>query len=347
MASFRRLIDDFADRRLPDVPAAALSLSERLAIVGRYGDFSLAYSTAVQEGLSRFGDERGYIAYTAKMGTIFVLGDPVAAPEHREELIRRFVAVAGRPCFVQIERPTAEVLAALGYRINLMGFETSLDLAAHRFQGRRNETVRYSERWLLKNGYTIADSGHDGGQPLDVAMLSRRWREERIVRKREMAFLNRRFTIEPQPGMRRFVLYTPAGEATALLDFDPMYRDGSLHGYTTFFKRKLPQTTAHAEIGMTKYAADRFREEGVARMTLGLAPIAAIGPSGYRESVWLREFLRWAQDSALINRRIFNIKGQAAFRHRFHGEQSPYYIAFGKPMVAAQLIGFLRACKAI
>lgn len=347
MASFRRFIDTIADNRLPDIPVADLPLAERLAIVGRHGDFSLAYSTAVQEGLSRFGDERGYIAFTAKMGTVFVLGDPVAAPRHREELIRRFVAAAGRPCFVQIERPTAEVLTSLGYRINLMGFDTRFDLASHRFQGKRNETVRYSERWLSKNGYTIADSGRDGARPLDVEMLSRRWREERIVKKREMAFLNRRFTPEPQPGMRRFVLYAPAGDATALLDFDPLYRDGRLVGYTTFFKRKLPETTAHAEIGLTKHAADRFREEGIGEMTLGLSPIAGIGPSGYRESTWLRGFLKWAHDSDLINRKIFNIKGQAAFRHRFHGETSPFYIAFGKPLVAAQLIGFLRACKAI
>lgn len=348
MASFRRFIDKVADSRLPEIPVADMPLSERLAIVGRHGDFSLAYSTAVQEGLSRFGDGNGYIAFTVKMGTVFVLGDPVAAPKEREGLIRRFVAAAGRPCFVQVERPTAEVLADLGYRINLMGFDTRFDLATHRFQGKRNETVRYSERWLLKNGYRIADSGGEGeGRPLDIETLSRRWREERIVKKREMAFLNRRFTPQPQPGMRRFVLYAPTGEATALLDFDPMCRDGRLIGYTTFFKRKLPKTTPHAEIGLTKHAADRFREEGLPEMTLGLSPMAGIVPSGYRESVWLREFLRWAHDSELINRKIFNIKGQATFRQRFHGDTTPFYIAFGKPMVAMQLIGFLRACKAI
>ncbi|MGN6550827.1 MAG: phosphatidylglycerol lysyltransferase domain-containing protein [Pararhizobium sp.] len=347
MASFRRFFDTLADRRLPAIPRATLSLEERLDAVRRHGDFSIAYSSAVQNGLSYFGDARGYIAFAAKMGTIFALGDPVAAPQDRAELIRRFVAAAGRPCFVQIERQTAEVLAGLGYRLNVMGYDTCLDLAHHRFQGKHLETVRYSERWLLKNGYTIADSARDGRAALDIETLSRRWREQRIVRKREMAFLNRKFTSEPQPGMRRFVLHAPDGAATALLDFDPMYRAGRLIGYTSFFKRKLPGTTSHAEIGMTKHAADRFREEGLERLTLGLAPVAGIAPSGHRESVWLRQFLSWAQDSELINRRIFNIKGQAAFRHRFHGTTSPFYIGFGKPMVAAQLIGFLRVCKAI
>lgn len=347
MASFRRFLDSLADRRLPDVPMTNLSLDERLAAVRRHGDFSIAYSSAVQNGLSYFGDARGYIAFAAKMGTIFALGDPIASPEDRPELIHRFVKAARQPCFVQVERGTAEILAGLGYRLNLMGYDTRLDLKTHRFQGKRLETVRYSERWLLKNGYTIADSARDDRAALDIETLSRRWREGRIVKKREMAFLNRRFTPEPQVGMRRFVLHAPDGAAVALLDFDPIYRDGALIGYTTFFKRKIPGATPHAEIGMTKHAADRFRDEGLERVTLGLAPVAGIEPSGYRESVWLRQFLGWAQDSDLINRRIFNIKGQAAFRHRFHGETSPFYIAFGKPMVAGQLIGFLRVCKAI
>ena len=43
----------------------------------RGGDFSLAWSIAVQDGLEYFGDESGLIAFARKWGYVYVLGDPL------------------------------------------------------------------------------------------------------------------------------------------------------------------------------------------------------------------------------------------------------------------------------
>jgi lysylphosphatidylglycerol synthetase-like protein (DUF2156 family) len=146
--------------------------------------------------------------------------------------------------------------------------------------------------------------------------------------------------------MRRFVLFDPEGQAVALLDFDPLYEAGEPIGYTTFFKRKLPGVTPHAEVGMTKFAVDRFHDEGLGTVTLGLSPLADVGESGFRESRTLRRILQCLYGSDVVNARIFNLKGQAAFKRRFHGAEEPTYIAFRKtsPM---QLIALLRLCRAI
>lgn len=333
------------ERRTASIPAAPLSLADRLRAVALHGDFSLAYSTAVQTSLACFGDASGYIAFGRKMNGVFALGDPVAAHAERPGLIRAFVAAAGDPCFVQIGPESASTLAGLGYTVNRMGIDIRLALSAGTFAGKRNETVRYSERWLLKQGFALVDDTDAAAARDHVERISERWRATRIVRRREMQFLNRPFRAVLGPGMRRFMLLDPAGEPAALLDLDPIHRDGKVSGYTTSFKRKLPGVTAHAEIGLTKFAADRVRDEGMRFMTLGLSPLAAIEPVAFKESALLRRTLGTLYGSPWINRRIFNLQGQAAFKRRFHGAEEPVYIAFRR-LSAIQMLGLLRLCKA-
>ncbi|MDO9414722.1 phosphatidylglycerol lysyltransferase domain-containing protein [Pararhizobium sp.] len=344
MPNFRKMLDRLLDSYLPKFPPFAPDLNEKLALCQRYGDFSLAYSTAVQPDLHYFGDADGYIAYATKMGHTFVLGDPVAAPERREDYIRRFVALAGGACFVQIGTDTARVLATLGYKINQMGVDTTLPLDANSFAGKRNETVRYSEKWLLKKDYRLLECDGSVAAAEQVQAISNNWRSGRIVKRREMRFLNRPFELELAPHMRRFIVVDPGGQPVALLDFDPIFRDGTAVGYTTAFKRKLTGTTPHAEVGLTKYAADRFREEGRSHVTFGLSPLAAVEPSGYAESRIWRNCLQRAFRSKQVNARIFNLQGQAAFKRRFHGQEEPTYIAFrrGSPFKVWALLRLLK-----
>ena len=342
----RRLIDSVWDRRLAKVPLLALSEAEKLAICQNHGDFSLAYSTAVQEGLKHFGDSRGYLAYATKMGHTFVLGDPVAPKAERRRYIEDFLAASGSPCFVQIGAETASVLAEHGYRINHMGVDTVLAFERHSFAGKRNETLRYSERWLLKQGYSLAECDGSRADAAELDALSRSWRAERIVSRREMCFLNRPFLARLAAGMRRFVLTSPLGQTVAVLDFDPIHTDGAVTGYTTAFKRKLPGTTPHAEIGLTKFAADRFREEGRSHVTLGLSPLAALGESGHAESRIWRKLFEFAYLSKSVNSRIFNLQGQAAFKRRFHGEEVATYIAF-KRRTPVEMLALLRLLKTL
>lgn len=340
------MLDAFLDSRLPDTPVFEPDLPSRLLLCRQFGDFSLAYSTAVQPDLRYFGDSNGYIAFATKMGHTFVLGDPVASPQSRPAYIERFVASANRPCFVQIGHETASVLAGLGYRINQMGVDTKLSLDTHAFSGKRNETVRYSEKWLYKKDYQIVECDGTIADSARVEHISQNWRAGRIVRRREMRFLNRPFNSQLFPHMRRFLVLNPEGLTTALLDFDPIFKDGDVVGYTTAFKRKLAGTTPHAEIGLTKFAADRFRQEGLSHLTLGLSPLAALATSGFSESKIWRGFFERAYRSRMVNERIFNLQGQAAFKRRFHGEELNTYIAFkrGSPL---EMLALLRLLKTL
>ena len=346
MPSFKKMLDSLLEARLPETPLFEPDLATRLALCGKHGDFSLAYSTAVQPGLRYYGDEDGYIAFASKMGHIFVLGDPVVSPVRRADYIRRFVAMTHRPCFVQIGRETAALLSDMGYLINEMGVETRLSFPAHSFAGKRNETVRYSEKWLLRKGYRILECDGTVADTERVREISSNWRAGRIVSRREMRFLNRPFRAQLAPEMRRFMIVDAGGHALAVLDFDPICQGGEVIGYTAAFKRKLVGTTPHAEVGLTKFAVDRFREEGRTHVMLGLSPLAAIAASGFTESrIWRMCFER-AYRSPRINRKVFNLQGQAAFKRRFHGEEVATYIAIkrGGPL---EMLALLRLLKTL
>jgi lysylphosphatidylglycerol synthetase-like protein (DUF2156 family) len=345
MAPLRIYFDRLLDAVAPKVPRRELTDEERLGLVRRHGDFSLAYSTAVQQKLSYFSDGDGYIAFGTKMSRHFALGDPVADPADRPAYIKRFVEVARDPWFVQIGADTAKVLAGLGYHVNRLGIDTRLHLPEHDFSGKRNETVRYSERWLARKGFVFAEG--TGDMLLDeIKQLSVEWRKRRIIKRWEMGFLNRRFSIQPGGDMRRFLLHSPEGRLVAILDFDPLFRDGKVFGYTTSFKRKQTDATPHAEVGLTKFAVDRFREEGISVVALGLSPLLDIERSGFAESDFWRNTFRRAYDSPWVNRSRFNLQGQAAFKRRFHGVEEPTYIAFRKGTFV-EMLGLLRLIKAV
>ncbi|UVK42705.1 DUF2156 domain-containing protein [Mesorhizobium sp. AR07] len=345
MPSLRIYFDKILEAAAPKVARQALTHVERLALVRRHGDFSLAYSTAVQGKLSYFGDADGYIAFGSKMKQHFALGDPVADPMLRPDYIRRFVETAGSPWFVQIGEETARVLAELGYKVNRLGIDTRLTLPDHDFSGKRNETVRYSERWLLKKGFSF-DEDKRTIHLDEIARLSENWRGDRIVKRWEMGFLNRPFADHVGTDMRRFVLHGPDGGLVALLDFDPLFRNGKVIGYTTAFKRKHIDASPHAEIGLTKFAVDRFREQDISVVTLGLSPMLDVGPSGFAESDFWRNAFQRAYSSPWVNRRRFNLQGQAAFKRRFHGVEEPVYIAF-REGTYFEMLGLLRLLKAI
>ncbi|KQS64084.1 hypothetical protein ASG39_12935 [Rhizobium sp. Leaf371] len=346
MSSLRKRMDAILNARLPQLPAAALDAPARLELLRKYGDFSVAYSTYAQPDLQYFGDAEGYIAYATKMGHTFVLGDPVADPARRADYIRRFVAASNAPCFVQTSRETAAVLETLGYRINHMGVDTKLSLDTHSFSGKRNETIRYSERWLLKKNYRLIECDGSIADAQKVRDISSNWRSGRIVSRREMRFLNRPFGVQLAPFMRRFLIIDPDGHPVAVLDFDPIFRTGEVIGYTVAFKRKLAGTTPHAEIGLTKFATDRFAAEGRAIVTFGLSPLAAITESGFLESRIWRSLFERAFHSKRVNARIFNLQGQAAFKRRFHGEEIPTYIGF-KRRTPLEILSLLRLLKTL
>lgn len=323
------------------------SLETRLALLRQHGRFTLAYSATFQDGLEHFGDERGFIAFKKVGGTVLVLSDPIAPPVEWPALIDRFRAEHKDACFWQVSRPMAEILAQRKFFVNEMGTETRLDLATYNFDGKEKRNLRMATNRMQKRGYvtrecTMAELNAD-----DVQNLSEAWRKTRTIKHHEVVFLNRPFSLGDETDVRRFFTFDQQGKLVALGFFDPVYENGEVVGYSTSFKRRLPEADLKAGQAITRVAIEQFKREGRKFVFLGLAPLADISDKDFRCNRLVSLWFRFGFRNALFNRYIYNLQGHAEHKREFRGVSEQTYYASDKTMALPRLIKLMFACNVL
>ncbi|MDF1609531.1 phosphatidylglycerol lysyltransferase domain-containing protein [Hoeflea sp. YIM 152468] len=352
MGKARVLIDAWLDRNLPVLPDPKLDRAARIALVRQYGDFSTAWLSAVQPGLRYFGGPAGYLAYGMKMGQVIALGDPVAAPDAKVKLLADFLALAPCSMFVEISVSTALALQTMGRQVALFGFDTELELTPETFSGSMMKSIRYRESWNKTQGFSIKEIKSPDEACALAGQFNEAWRKTRVVGRREMGFINRQLDFgQHDDPVRRFFLFDKDGAPEAFIVFEPMFRHGRLSGYVTALKRRKPTASAYAEMGLTKSCADIFQAEQIEVLSLGLAPLAGwdnhqAGHDFNQNRLFCR-LLEMIGTARISNGRLFNFRNQAAFKRRFHGAETPRYIAHkpGFPVVAT--LAFARLTRMI
>lgn len=342
----RRLVTQtrWASEQKLNQGAEAFPLAERRRLLEAYGNFTLAYSTAVQPLLKYFGDAAGYIAYRQRWGVTFVLGDPLVDESKRDHLLRAFVAEHPNPVFCQVSRSTAESLSGMGFLINEFGVDTQLLLDNYSLAGKENEWLRYASNWVHRRGYQIQEADFDTIDANEIEALSEAWRKTRTVKRKEVRFLNRPIVLEPEPDVRRFFLRNPAGKLEAFVFFDPLYSAGNVTGYVTSFKRRHPESTQYSEQAIMKSAIEQFKAEGVGEIRLGLSPLAWIGAPSFDESWFASKLFRTMFGSRLVNRYAYNLAGHAEYKRRFRGVEEQTYYACRSRVPLRSLVGLVGLC---
>jgi len=304
-----------------------VELGDRVAAFEQHGGFSMAWSTVVQPLLSHFGDRNGYIAYRTRWNQTIALGDPVCGSGNVESLLTDFVQKHRRPSFVQISAQTAELLSRHNYRINQIGLDTTIHLPAYDFKGKHKEWLRYADNWTTRRGFEVRECTFDEISDTEVESVSEAWRKTRTVKRKEVRFLNRPIVLKDEPNVRKFFLFDPEGNIVAFVFLDPLFRDGSIVGYVTSIKRRLPDAPIYGEQAIMKKIIEQLKAEGIGELKLGLSPCASIGPSSWSENRWMRKLFQWAYDSPMVNRRAYNLVGHADYKRRFRGEEETVYLA--------------------
>lgn len=320
----------------------SLTLEDRLRLCRQYGDFTLAYSTAVQEGLLHFGDERGYLAYGKKWSYAFVLGDPVAPQERWPSLIEEFLALHGKCVFVQASTDLGAILEQQGFFVNEMGVDTRLDLSQYDFDGKKKEWLRYAANWIESHDYTIAELRSDEVSREQVEDVSAEWKKGKTVKKREVGFLNRPVVYEDEPDVRKFYLRDRNGRVEAYLFFDPLYREGKVIGYCTCIKRRRPDAPTYAEAALMKDAIEKFHAEGCETLTLGLSPLAGVENKRFKHNPFLHWSFRAGLKARWINRWIYPLANHARYKQRFRGTEEPTHYASQVVFNDLRIIAMLR-----
>lgn len=319
----------------------------RLALVREYGDFTQAYSTAVQPGLSYFWHKDCYLAFAKNWGVHCVLADPVGPAELHRPLLEEFVAAHPKNCFWQIGRGTAAILESLGFWINEMGCDTRLELADYRFSGKKKERLRHATNWLAKHGFEVREGTY--AEDVDVQSiieLSEAWFDSRRSRK-AVYFFNRPPVFEDETDVRKFFLFSPENNPVAFICFDPIYSAGRVIGHSPSVKRRLPDAPLRAEEGIMKVAIEQFQADGLDRVMLGLSPLAGIEDREFRSNPlihfsWSRGVNAW-----WVNKYFYNLAGHADFKRRFDGVEEQTYYASNCLLNDFRVIASLRLAGAL
>ena len=329
---------------------SSIDREQRVRLLRKFGDFSIAYSTAVQPLMLHHGDENGYIAYRSRFGVTIALGDPVVRSENRAELIKQCVADLQQPVFCQVSLPTAEVLSRLGYYVNEFGVDTRLDLDEFTFDGKEKEWLRYASNWIKRRDYRVIESNFGAestGLPIDVDRveeISEAWRRTRTIKRKEVRFLNRPIVLEPEQDVRRFFLVDSAQQLLAFVFLDPLYRDGEIAGYVTSFKRRHPDAPLYAEQAIMKAIIESLKAEQIPKLMLGLSPMAWLGEPTFRHSWFTRRVFGCLFHSRLINQSAYNLHGHAVYKRRFRGHEQKVYFASKNKITIRQLTALVGLC---
>jgi lysylphosphatidylglycerol synthetase-like protein (DUF2156 family) len=329
-------------------PQSALVAGTELALnharhLRQHGRFTLAYSL-FQPGLNYFETERGLIAYETRFRCkTIVLADPLAAPENTAEVLDDFLAVHPRPFFCGISRPTAELLAQRGFNVNEMGQDVRIHMPTYTLDGPKKQTIRQAWNKFQRENWTVEEWSHGEHNAAEIARdITAEWRATRTVKDAEMRFLTRPIVYEPEQDVRKFFVKNSAGKVVAFYYFDPIYENGRVVGYSTSFKRRLPEAMTGMEEAINVWAIKKFAAEGLTWLHLGLIPLYRVEePPAFKHS--------WVIRSDMISAKkygdgvYFNLGGQADFKHRFRGEEVPMYVATRRQLDVLGVYGVLGA----
>src|ERR1700681_2946927 len=331
----------------PGPAMSAVPVDLRIPLLRQYGTFTQAYSATFQPALIHFGDAHGFQAYRMVGRTAFALADPITAPENRRDLLARFVAKCDDVCFVQASRPTAEILASLGFMVNEMGTETRIDLGAFRFEGRKQRTFRRAINRIGGSGYVTREcSAAELGETI-IKAVSDRWRRTRPIGHREVAFMTRPIVHIDEIDVRKFFSFDATGKLVAFGFFDPIYDRGRVVGYLDAFRRRLPEADPLINYAITRHAIETFQSEGRKWLFLGLSPFADIEDKEFQKNWLVRRAFRFIYENTLYNRFFYAVKGLAAHKREYGGVTEQTYFAFNTLPALPRLIKVLRACEVI
>jgi phosphatidylglycerol lysyltransferase len=325
-----------------DLPEAT-----RRALLHQHGNFVLAYSAAFQPGLSYFGDRDGFLSYKMVGRTAFVLSNPLADATRCQALLEQFIATKKDVCFAQVSRPIAEILSRLGFYVNEMGIETSLDLQTFDFHGPSKRNFRTAVRRFEAGGYTARESSVAALDPDQSHAVSEQWRRTRTTKRHELAFLVRPVVLGDEPDVRKFFIFEPSGKPVAFAFFDPVYENGVLTGYLSSTRRRLPEIEPLAGYCLLHSAIEKFKAEGVRSLHLGLSPFHAIHDKNFNKNWLARRSFRFVYTNSLTNRFIYPFQSLAKHKDSYGGTSEQTYFAFNTVPSLPRLLKLLWVCRII
>jgi lysyl-tRNA synthetase class 2 len=310
-------------RLLQEAPERELAQS----LVASWGADTLAPFALRDDKSYFFSDDRAaFIAYRVVGGVAIVAGDPIGAPEAREELIARFIEFAhARGWRVAVLGASSGCLAlyrGIGLRALYHGDEAVVETASFSLEGRPIRKVRQSVHRLQRAGFearVFRPREVDAPLRAELERIAREWRGAAPERGFVMAF--------------DALCRADDEEEVLLVGFDGA---GKPHGFLQFGVSRAGSALSLSSMPRLRDVPNGFnewlicesiawaRDHGFARVSLNFSPFAALLAPDRELTVLQR--LQAAALRALKG--WFQLDSLLVFNRKFFPEWEPRFVVY-------------------
>ncbi len=312
--------------------------TEAQRIAEAWGTNRLTHFTLWDDKHYAFASSGGaMVSYHPHHRVAMALGGPVGDPADLAAAIAAFETECDRngwiPAFHQVGEPDRAALEAAGYQLEQIGSEAIVDVQGFSLEGSHWKKIRSSLSMLHRDGIRIEELAH----PIDVATMgeleavSQAWLAS--SGHRERTFTLGQFSATYLEQTRVLVARRGDGRIEAFVNIVPLYASS----VGTFdLMRRRPDSANGVMDGLFVAMIERFRDEGLTGMNLGMAPLAQVPDAGLVGKS-LNE-LRVRGDQ------WFNFQGLEAFKEKWRPAWEPRFLAY---RTVAELPAVLRCVQTI
>lgn len=281
-------------------------------------------------GLALMGDKsflfsssrNAFLMYAKRGRTWAALHDPVGPRDEWPALIREFVSLAhahsGRAAFYQVRADALPLYLDAGLTLMKLGEEARVMLQEFDLKGPQRAHLRYALKRGERDGFTFEHI--DPAQMTDrlpvLRSISDAWLEERDVR--EKSFSVAAFD-DDYLAAQHVLLVRQNDTPLAFVTF--MTTDLNTDA-TVGVMRHLPGASPYAMEYLFTQLALHLKAAGYQSLSLGMAPLAGMGPTPLASS--------WHRLAGLIWRfggKFYNFRGLRGFKNKFAPRWEPRYLA--------------------
>jgi phosphatidylglycerol lysyltransferase len=306
--------------------------------IRRYADGDLIAASALQPGLQWFSTSFGLLPYRRVAGIDVTLGGPLCEPADRPELLRRFLSWSRRPILFYLREPTLALLDDSGLHAAGIGIDRHVDLDA--LLREPSKPVRGALTRARRAGFEL--------RPLALERLdaSTRARLEQITARyfahaavpREMAFLNRPMSYEPD-GLRRVFALIKHDGMFGYAVLNPIFAKGKRCGWLLDILRFEPTRLWGVWFSSVFALAQLLAQEGEA-LSLGFAPLHRVRTAPHARSRALEAQVDWMVRYLSTTSYLSRLR---ELKDAIPGPEEPRYLASYTRSLPTVLYAFLGA----
>jgi phosphatidylglycerol lysyltransferase len=307
--------------------------------VRSFADGDLIAVSALQPGLQWFSTSFGLLPYRRVAGIDVTLGGPLCEPRDRPELLRRFLSWSRRPILFYLREPTLALLDGSGLHAAGVGIDRHVDLEALLHEP--SKPIRGAMARARRAGFELC--------PLALEQLDTRTRArlEQITARylahaavtREMSFLNRPMSYEPDGLRRVFALVKHDSGMFGYAVLNPIFAGGQRSGWLLDILRFEPTKLWGVWFSSVFMLAQLLAAEGAA-LSLGFAPLHRVRTAPHAPSRVLEAQVDWMVRYLSTTSYLARLR---ELKDAIPGAEEPRYLASYTRSLPTVLYAFLGA----